>query len=127
MACTARVLLVSDGSSKPEFITQKLHHRGIESFLAQSAEEALVLAGNHQPDIVIIDGAMEGAAAELGQALKSAEPTHHIPVVVFGEESAIPVDDKMYASVDQFWPLASTDGEIHTRLAALVRLTTMKA
>jgi two-component system cell cycle response regulator len=122
MACTARLLVVDSASSELRAIADKLDNEGFESFRANSDDEALALADEARPDIVIIGATLDDRAIALGTTIRNAPSTRHLPVLLMGADLA-PGDA---ADNAEFLPRVSNEAELISRLHSLTRMTTMQ-
>lgn len=122
MACTARVLVVDNALHELRAIADKLAGEGFESLRASTDAEALVIAGDARPDIVIIGDTPDHGAIELGEALRNATPTRDIQVLLMSDK---PVP-RNAGEIAGFLPRVCNEVELFTRLHALARLTTMR-
>lgn len=128
MACMARVLVVDDESDGPLEIVDTLENMGYLSLRAKSPSEALDLACEAQPDVVIINGTAAGnEGLDLGLSLKRAPATRHLPVILIGATPPAADAGTTSASVDEVVPASCRQAELVTRVHALVRLNTMRA
>jgi len=124
----ARVLVVDDASGGPLDIVGTLEDLGYLSLRAKSASQALDLAGEAQPDVVVINAAAAGGGGlDLGLSLKRAPATRHLPVILVGATPPAADAAATTASVDEVVPASCRQGELVTRVHALVRLNTMRA
>jgi two-component system cell cycle response regulator len=124
----ARVLVVDDESGGPLDIIDTLEDLGYLSLRAKSASQALDLAGQEQPDVVVINGAAAGNdGLDLGLSLKRAPATRHLPVILVGATPAAADSGATTVSVDEVVPASCRQAELVTRVHALVRLNTMRA
>lgn len=125
MACMARVLVVDDEPSTLLDMAENLERQGYLSLRARSPSQALDIAGQAHPDVVVINAALAGGEGlDLGLSLKGAPATRHVPVILVG--GAAPAAE-VSAAVDGFVPASCREAELITRLHALVRLNTMRA
>lgn len=79
---SAQILVVEDTMANLKLITLLLRNAGHEVLQAHDAEEGMVLARAHRPDLVLMDiqlPGMDGLAAT--RLLKQDEATRAIPVV----------------------------------------------
>ena len=78
----AKLVLVEDNEDNRDILTRRLEKRGFEIRVALSGEEAIEMANNEQPDLILMDvrlPVMDGF--EAARRLKSAERTRKIPVI----------------------------------------------
>ncbi|HEY5999846.1 MAG TPA: response regulator [bacterium] len=87
------VLVVEDEESIAELLRYNLEKAGFSAVLAGSGEEALSLAGQRRPDLVLLDLMLPGIdGLEVCRLLKKDARTEHIPIVMLtarGEEADI--------------------------------------
>lgn len=86
-----QVLIVDDDRHISEGVSVRLRAAGYDILMAYDGAEGLAMAGDHHPDLVVLDvrmPVMDGLTA-LGH-LKSRADTKHIPVVML---SASVVDE----------------------------------
>ncbi len=81
-ASAATVLVVDDEPLNVDLLEQELEAAGYRSLAARSGEEALSLAGQAQPDLILLDVMMGGIDGyETCRRLKANEATRPIPVI----------------------------------------------
>lgn len=77
-----RVLVVEDEDDVRELLKTILTGNGFEVFTASSGEEALVKAGEVEPDLVVLDLVLPGLSGlEVCRLLKSKESTRCVKVL----------------------------------------------
>jgi CheY-like chemotaxis protein len=80
---SARVLVVDDNVQAMELVGTALEAEGYRVMRAYSGVEAIDVARNARPDILILDLIMpEVSAFEVARALRELEHTAHIPILV---------------------------------------------
>lgn len=78
----ARVLVVDDIQSNIDFVTDVLELENLDIIGAYSGAQAIELAQNESPDIILLDISMpEMDGYEVCQHLKDNEKTKHIPII----------------------------------------------
>lgn len=78
----ATVLIVEDTLSEMELISHYLREMGLSVIHAVTAKEALTLAIEQKPDVIITDVVMPGMSGfELCRALRNHAVTEKIPVI----------------------------------------------
>jgi two-component system, cell cycle response regulator len=119
MTASGRVLIVDRDPVARSRLNHILTGRGIASVQADTADQAMALAGADGADIVIINGdsGATGEAERLTRRLKSQTGTAPIPVIVIGGEAN---------GADSVLPHAFKDSELHSRLDVFLRLNTMR-
>lgn len=80
---TGIVLVVEDMPSELALMSRQLQESGCSVLRATSAQDALKMAVQHPPDVVITDIVMPGMSGfELCRNLKKQPATAHIPIVI---------------------------------------------
>jgi len=89
----AKILVAEDEKDIRELIGYTLRFAGFEVLLTENGAEAVELAGNEQPDLIILDVRMPGMTGyEACRLLKNNPKTESIPVVFLsakGQEGEI--------------------------------------
>jgi CheY-like chemotaxis protein len=76
------VLVADPNATSRERRAEQLRSRGFRVTLARTSFEAIVKASWHLPDLILLDGALEGDGQDDTSALLSTCPaTAHIPIV----------------------------------------------
>lgn len=90
---TAKILIAEDERDIRELITFTLEFGGFQVIAATNGQEAIELARQHRPDLIILDVRMPKMTGyEACRILKSQEETRAIPVVFLsakGQEAEI--------------------------------------
>lgn len=90
---TAKILIAEDERDIRELITFTLEFGGFQVIAATNGQEAIELARQHRPDLIILDVRMPRMTGyEACRILKSQEETRAIPVVFLsakGQEAEI--------------------------------------
>jgi len=90
-----RILVVDDEPDNLELMRRRLSSRGYEVLLAATASEALALAIEQQPRVILMDIRMpEIDGNEATRMLKTEPKTAQIPVVVLTADATKEVLDK---------------------------------
>jgi CheY-like chemotaxis protein len=87
---TARVLVVDDVASNRAVLEEMLPRVNLEVLTAENGQEALRMAGEVVPDVIIMDikmPAMDGP--EAAKALKSSPKTKDIPIIILSASSSV--------------------------------------
>jgi len=77
------ILVVDDSPTDRQHLTNILAKRGYKVFTAESAEEALALVTQLQPDLVLMDVVLPGQNGfQATRELSKSAATKHIPVII---------------------------------------------
>lgn len=77
-----KVLIVDDEAANVELLTRRLQSNGYETMSASDGHEAIALAANEQPDLILMDVMMPGLDGwQTTRLLKGDPKTMNIPVV----------------------------------------------
>jgi len=86
-----RLLLVEDDRALADLLMWHFDREGYEIVRTSDGDEALLLAEEHAPDLVILDWMIEGVSGiEVCRRLRRKAPTAHVPIIMLtarGEES----------------------------------------
>ncbi|NNU16684.1 PleD family two-component system response regulator [Parvularcula sp. ZS-1/3] len=124
---TARVLVVDDLEPNVKLLEAKLRAEYFEVMTALSGQEAIDLAIEHQPDIVLLDVMMPGLDGfETCKILKANDETWHIPVVMVTalDQQADRVAG-LQAGADDFLTKPVQDIALFARVRSLTRFKQM--
>ena len=124
---TARVLVVDDLEPNVKLLEAKLRAEYFDVLGAYSGPEALKIAENEQPDIILLDVMMPGMDGfEVCKALKSRPETMHIPVIMITalEQQADRLAG-LNAGADDFLTKPVEDIALFARVRSLTRLKMM--
>ena len=79
----ALVLIVDDSPTEQHVLTQVLEKNGFETLVASDGEEAITVAANSQPDLILMDVVMPGMNGfQATRQLARNPDTSAIPVVM---------------------------------------------
>ncbi|MEO1658308.1 MAG: PleD family two-component system response regulator [Pseudomonadota bacterium] len=124
---TARVLVVDDLEPNVKLLEAKLRAEYFEVLTALSGQEAIEIAEEQQPDIVLLDVMMPGLDGfETCQRLKGSDATWHIPVVMVTalDQQADRVAG-LSAGADDFLTKPVQDIALFARVRSLTRFKQM--
>ncbi|MBN04457.1 PleD family two-component system response regulator [Ponticaulis sp.] len=120
---SARVLVVDDISANRKLLQAKLSHEYFEVITASNGQEAIDMAREQRPDIILLDvmmPVMDGF--EACQILKTDQDTQHIPVVMV---TALGDRDHrlkgLLAGADDFLTKPVDDFALMSRIRALTK------
>jgi CheY-like chemotaxis protein len=95
----AKVLLVEDNDVNREMLVRRLAKRGFDMVVAIDGEDALGVARNEQPDIVLMDMSLPVLDGwETTRQLKDNLETAHIPVIALTAHAMIEDRNRCYAA-----------------------------
>lgn len=78
-----RVLVVDDEAHIQHVVSLKLRHDGMDVITASDGDEALALAVDHRPDLIVTDFQMPGLTGlELSIAIRKHEELCGVPVLM---------------------------------------------
>ncbi|EKD24084.1 MAG: Sensor protein [uncultured bacterium] len=109
------VLVVDDVPEIIEVIATVLERDHIEALIANSGQEAIAMAKEHKPDLILLDFKMPDMdGAETYAKLKEDDTTKDIKVVfltAFGNIKKLELDPKLIALIEQT-PIIQKGGDI---------------
>lgn len=86
-------LVIEDNSSNLKLLVDLLEREGYRSLIASNAEEAIEIAQNSKPDIILMDLSLPGMdGLEATRLLKQDSQTLHIPVIAV-TANALKIDE----------------------------------
>lgn len=120
---TAKLLLVEDDLSLSELLQFRFESEGYDVRVTPDGDEALVLASEELPDLVILDWMIEGTSGiEVCRRLRRDKRTAHVPIIMLtarGEE-----DDRirgLETGADDYLTKPFSPRELLARVAAVMR------
>ena len=123
---SALVLIVEDEPAQVEVLRYNLEKNGYRTSVAHVGEEALMLAEEEEPDLVILDWMLPDISGiEICRRLKSQPKTRSLPVIMLtarGEE-----DDRirgLESGADDYVVKPYSPAEMMARVQALLRRRT---
>jgi CheY-like chemotaxis protein len=120
----ARILIVDDEAQNLELMEAMLASAGYEIFLAHEGEEALRLARERRPDLILLDLMMPGLSGfEVCARVKTDPQTGGIPVLFVTALNEMSNKERaMAAGGDDFLTKPFQRAELLTRVEALLRV-----
>lgn len=119
----SRILVIEDSPDILELLEFKLAREQFEVVTATSGEKGLELAGQKQPDLIILDLVLPGVQGlEVCRQLKQSQETRNVPVIMLtakGEESDVVVGLEMGA--DDYVTKPFGIKELLARIRAVLR------
>lgn len=77
-----KILLVEDNEMNRDMLSRRLQRKGYEVVTVGSGEQALSLACQEMPDLILMDITLPGMDGwEAARLLKSDDKTKHIPII----------------------------------------------
>ena len=106
-----KVLMVEDDSFFSELVLSKLSEQGCVPYSTDNGEEALGLAKQYHPDLIILDLMLPGLQGEdILKTLKDDVELKVIPVIVFSNKSnQSDIDNVLKSGAAKFMIKSSTD------------------
>jgi len=122
---SAHILLVEDDAALAELVSWHLEREGHEVVRTPDGEEALLLAEENAPDLVLLDWMIEGLSGiEVCRRLRRGEGTAKVPIIMLtarGEE-----EDRirgLTTGADDYVTKPFSPRELTARVAAVLRRT----
>lgn len=128
-AFNARVLLIDANTEHPVNLDAKMLARGYHVMRAGDADEALALARNDHPDVIIVNAPRNGNAdyTALNETVKTVRLDRNVPVIMIGDRAeADRQPSEQHEGVADYLPDDYRDVELFARLRSLIRLNTMQ-
>jgi two-component system cell cycle response regulator DivK len=117
------VLVVEDNERNLKLVRAVLEHAGFEVRAAGSAEDALVDAVTHRPDLVLMDLQLPGRDGVAGlESLRAHPVTRRVPVVAL-TAMAMPEDRERVraAGFDGYWEKPISVRDLPGQVTAAIR------
>ncbi len=109
-----KVLMIEDDVFLMEMVLDKLSSHGCIPYSTPSGDEALLLAAQYQPNVIILDLMLPGISGEEVLArLKADDELKHIPVIVFSNKSSQEdIEANLQAGAEKYLVKSSTDFDV---------------
>jgi len=119
----ARLLLVEDDAALAELVEFRFRAEGYEVVATDDGDEALLLAAEEAPDIVILDWMIEGTSGiEVCRRLRRDKATAHVPIIMLTARGA--EDDRvrgLETGADYYVTKPFSPRELVARVNAIMR------
>ena len=120
---TAKLLLVEDDPALSELLEYRFQNEGYDVRSTGDGDEALVLAQEEVPDLVILDWMIEGTSGiEVCRRLRRNKQTAHVPIIMLTAREA--EDDRIRGldtGADDYLTKPFSPRELLARVAAVMR------
>ncbi|KLI63782.1 phosphate regulon transcriptional regulator PhoB [Aurantiacibacter marinus] len=118
-----KLLLVEDDSSLAELLEYRFEKEGYEVRITADGEEAMVMAAEDVPDLVILDWMIEGISGiEVCRRLRREKATAHVPIIMLTAREA--EDDRvrgLETGADDYLTKPFSPRELLARVSAVLR------
>ena len=119
----AKLLLVEDDPALLELLDYRFRNEGYEVRATPDGDEALMLASEETPDLVILDWMIEGTSGiEVCRRLRRDKATSHVPIIMLTAREA--EDDRIRGldtGADDYLTKPFSPRELMARVAAVMR------
>ena len=118
-----RLLLVEDDPALAELLEFRFRQQGYAVTVTADGDEALLLAAEEVPDLVVLDWMVEGTSGiEVCRRLRKGKATAHVPIVMLTARGA--EDDKirgLETGADDYVTKPFSPRELLARVSAILR------
>lgn len=119
----AKLLLVEDDPSLSELLEFRFENEGYDVRVTPDGDEALLLASEDVPDLIILDWMIEGTSGiEVCRRLRRSKETAHVPIIMLTAREA--EDDRirgLETGADDYLTKPFSPRELLARVAAVMR------
>ncbi len=120
---TAKLLLVEDDPALLELLEYRFRNEGYDVRATPDGDEALMLAAEEAPDLVILDWMIEGTSGiEVCRRLRRDKSTAHVPIIMLTAREA--EDDRVRGldtGADDYLTKPFSPRELMARVSAVMR------
>jgi two-component system, OmpR family, phosphate regulon response regulator PhoB len=120
---SAKLLLVEDDPALSELLEYRFENEGYDVRTTPDGDEALILAAEEVPDLVILDWMIEGTSGiEVCRRLRRDKATAHVPIIMLTAREA--EDDRirgLETGADDYLTKPFSPRELLARVAAVMR------
>lgn len=118
-----KLLLVEDDTSLAELLEYRFEKEGYDVRVTADGDEAMVLAAEDVPDLVILDWMIEGVSGlEVCRRLRREKPTAHVPIIMLTARET--EDDRvrgLETGADDYVTKPFSPRELLARVSAVLR------
>ncbi|MBX9644131.1 MAG: phosphate regulon transcriptional regulator PhoB [Novosphingobium sp.] len=118
-----RLLLVEDDPALAELLEFRFRNEGYQVQVTPDGDEALLLAAEEAPDLVVLDWMIEGTSGiEVCRRLRKTKATAHVPILMLTARGA--EDDKvrgLETGADDYLTKPFSPRELLARVGAILR------
>ncbi|MEY4952352.1 MAG: phosphate regulon transcriptional regulatory protein PhoB [Pseudomonadota bacterium] len=118
-----RLLLVEDDPALAELLEFRFKQEGYQVQVTPDGDEALLLAAEEAPDLVVLDWMIEGTSGiEVCRRLRKSKATAHVPILMLTARGA--EDDKirgLETGADDYLTKPFSPRELLARVGAILR------
>ena len=118
-----KLLLVEDDQALVELLEYRFENEGYDVRVTANGEEALILAAEDAPDLVILDWMIEGTSGiEVCRRLRRDKGTAHVPIIMLTAREA--EDDRvrgLETGADDYLTKPFSPRELLARVSAVLR------
>jgi len=119
----AKLLLVEDDPALAELLEFRFENEGYDVRTTADGDEALLLAAEDVPDLIILDWMIEGTSGiEVCRRLRRHKPTSHVPIIMLTAREN--EDDRirgLETGADDYLTKPFSPRELLARVAAVMR------
>ncbi|HEY8603287.1 phosphate regulon transcriptional regulator PhoB [Tsuneonella suprasediminis] len=119
----AKLLLVEDDQALSELLEYRFHNEGYNVRVTADGDEALEMAAEEVPDLVILDWMIEGTSGiEVCRRLRRDKSTAHVPIIMLTAREA--EDDRirgLETGADDYLTKPFSPRELLARVSAVMR------
>ncbi len=118
-----KLLLVEDDTALAELLEYRFENEGYDVRVTADGEEAMVMAAEEVPDLVILDWMIEGISGiEVCRRLRRAKETAHVPIIMLTAREG--EDDRvrgLETGADDYVTKPFSPRELLARVSAVLR------
>lgn len=120
---SAKLLLVEDDPALSELLEYRFSNEGYQVRVTSDGDEALLLAAEDVPDLILLDWMIEGTSGiEVCRRLRRNKTTSHVPIIMLTAREA--EDDRvrgLETGADDYVTKPFSPRELLARVAAVMR------